>query len=306
MGDFINQWKVSSMKQGILWYLYLNGIIQAYSLMQIKLYFNVSVYRYISKINTMKHIRNSIIVLLIVASTFPHLGFSQDSLSFDLSCEVHTNYPPLSITRETLTEAHTLIDLNANYPSAWVREYIVVEIETSYKGKIRKVMGKNDTLTQEQKGVMNSADPGTEISVKVQYIPENNLTHNDKKEISFAFLVDPENAALFPGGQQQLKKYLKENVIDKVSDDSFRRYQLAVVKFTIDEDGQVSNPHIFWPSEDGKTDNLLLETISNMPNWKPAEYSNGLKVKQEFALTVGDMESCTVHLLNTRQNKLLD
>ncbi|MFT4667667.1 MAG: hypothetical protein ACI9XB_004640 [Gammaproteobacteria bacterium] len=53
-------------------------------------------------------------------------------------------------------------------------------------------------------------------------------------------------------------------------------------------------------SIDENVNELLLETIQNMPCWKPAEYANGLKVKQEFVLTVGNMESCVVNLLNIR------
>ncbi|MCP3932023.1 MAG: energy transducer TonB, partial [Bacteroidetes bacterium] len=124
------------------------------------------------------------------------------------------------------------------------------------------------------------------------------------KEINFTFFVEPENQAKFPGGQQQLKQYLKENLIDKISEAPFRKYQLAVVKFTIDEEGHIEEPRVFQTSEDEKTDELLLETICNMPSWKPAEYANRLKVKQEFVLTVGDMESCVVNLLNIRQNWL--
>ena len=99
-----------------------------------------------------------------------------------------------------------LSEVYRNYP------YISVEILTSYKGGIRKAVSKNDTLRQEQKDIMNMADLGTDISVKVQYIPDNTLKHNDPKEI------------------------------------------------------------------------------------------NGIKVKQEFVLTVGNMESCVIPLLNIRQD----
>lgn len=240
-----------------------------------------------------------ILILLLLAS--PHPGSSQADLNEELSYGVHINYPPGSISREKLQEARTLIDLNKFYRSSWVREYISVELLTSRKGRVEKAMSKNDTLTQEQKEILNRADPGAGISVRINYMPDNTLTHNDPKEINFTFTVDPENEAKYPGGQQQLKKYLKGNLIDKVSDAGFKKYQLAAVKFTIDEEGLVTNPHVFWTSEDKKTDELLLVTICNMPCWKPAEYANGIKVKQEFVLTVGDMESCVVNLLNIRQ-----
>ena len=176
-----------------------------------------------------------------------------------------------------------------------------MEVEATKNGTTKKAVGKSDVLTQEQKDLLKLADEGTDVLVKIKYMPENTLSHNDPKEFHFTFSIDPENDAAYPGGEQQLKQYLKEKAIDKIADGSFRQYQLAAVKFTIDEKGQVINPHIFWTSEDKKTDELLLETICNMPNWKPATYANGFKVKQEFVFTVGDMKSCVVNLLNIRR-----
>lgn len=46
----------------------------------------------------------------------------------------------------------------------------------------------------------------------------------------------------------------------------------------------------------------MAEAIRNMPSWKPAGYSNGISVKQDFVLTVGNMESCVVSLLNIRRD----
>lgn len=250
----------------------------------------------------MENIQIKLIVLLCVVLFFPRPGSSQDSSTFELSYDVHRSYPYMSITKEKLNEAHTLSDLDKNYKSSWVKEYISVEVLTSYQGKTRKTVGKNNMLSFEQKDAMKTADVGTDISVKVRYVPDNKLKHNDPKEINFTFVVEPEREATYVGGSQQLKQYLKGNLMDKVSEVNFKRYQLAAVKFTIDEEGHVVNPHIFWTSEDEKTDKLLLDAVCNMPNWQPAEYANGLKVKQEFVLTAGDMESCVVNLLNIRQD----
>jgi len=42
-----------------------------------------------------------------------------------------------------------------------------------------------------------------------------------------------------------------------------------------------------------------------MPRWKPAKYTNGSTIKQEFALTVGNMENGVIHLLNLKRDGLL-
>ena len=85
-----------------------------------------------------------------------------------------------------------------------------------------------------------------------------------------------------------------EEISAKIPKGSFKDFDLTAVKFTIDEAGKVINVHtfdsIYKTFENDNVDNILLMAISNMPQWKPAEYSDGTKVKQEFALTVGNME----------------
>lgn len=250
----------------------------------------------------MKNIQNKLIALLFIALAFPYPGSSQGSSTFEPEYEVNRIYPYISITEEKLNSVHTLIDLNEHYKSSWIKEYISVEISASYEGRIKKAISKNETLSQEQKDLMNMADLGTDIAVKVQYIPENTLKNNDVKELPFTFIIDPKSDAKYAGGQQQLKQYLKNNAMAKIPDRSFKRYNLTALKFTIDEEGQIIDAHIFETSKDKKIDELLLETVRNMPSWTPAEYANGTKVKQDFVLTVGDHESCVINLLNIRKD----
>ena len=42
-----------------------------------------------------------------------------------------------------------------------------------------------------------------------------------------------------------------------------------------------------------------------MPKWAPAQFENGLKVAQDYVLTIGDEYSCTMNLLNIDVSKLL-
>jgi len=222
----------------------------------------------------------------------------QDSLSFNMSYDIQRNYPSIRMTADKLEKATSLKDLNHNFPASWIKEYKQVEIQAENQGQRRKAVGKNEILSDEQKDLLGNSDPGSEITVNVHYLPNNLLKNNDIKEISFSFTVDPEKPAQFKGGEQKLEQYLKENVMGQIQATSFKKYQMAAVTFTIDEDGLVSNPHLFWPSEDKNVDAILLETICNMPNWKPATYSNGKTVKQEFVLTVGDKESCVANMFN--------
>ena len=248
----------------------------------------------------MKNITKKLIVLFIIAVSFPNFGWAQEKMACDFTYDVNIVYPPLSMSKAKLDRAKTLADLNRIYKKSWVREFISVEISAMINGELTTVESKNDVLTQGQKDMMSKADLGKEISVVVKYIPENTLPNNEVKVIDFEFTIDPDNEAKYSGGHQQLLNYIKENAIDKVSFGVFKRYQLAGYTFTIDEQGDVINPRVFWSSEDEKIDQLLIEAICNMPKWKPAEYSAGLKVKQDFVVMLGDKESCARNMLNTR------
>lgn len=256
----------------------------------------------------MKNIQSKLILLFFIPLTFPNLGSSQDNIATELSFEVNRSYPYISITKEALNKAKNVSDLNVHYKPSWIKDYILVEILTCNKGELITSASKDGTLSQEQKDMMNICDAGTDISIKVKYIPENTLTDNDPKEFDFTFIVAPESDAKYPGGQQQLINYLREKAIDKIPSGSFEEYDLTAIKFTINEDGEVINAHIFGAeyqtSRNEKIDELLLETIRNMPSWKPAEYANGIKVKQDFVLTVGNIENCIIHLLNIHPNGL--
>jgi hypothetical protein len=229
------------------------------------------------------------------------LSFAQDTIVSELSYEVNITPPPFSMSKEELPAVETIIDINRHYKSSWIRTFISVEFSAVCQGQLKKALGQNDTLTQEQKDLIQLADVGSDISVKMLYMPENTLSHNDVKDFGFTFKIKPENNAAYPGGQTQLKQYLKVNAIDKIPADVFEGYALAILKFTVTETGEIVNADMYWPSKNKDVDNLLLDTICNMPKWKPATYANGKKVKQAFALTVGNHESCAIHLLNLSQ-----
>lgn len=254
----------------------------------------------------MRNIKGKLVILLFIGLVFPHLVSAQDSLAFDMAYEVHKIYPYVAIEKKELNDAKTLVDLNRNFKSSWIREYISVEILTKHNGSVMIAVSEDDSLTQKQKDIIGMADMGTDIAVNVQYMPENTLSHNDIKEINFTFTFSPESEASYPGGETQLRQYLKENVIDEVSNTSFTKYNMAVVRFSINEEGHIVDTYMYETSNDEQVDELLLEAICSMPNWKPAEYEDGTIVRQELVLTVGDMTSCVLGLLNIRREILAE
>lgn len=242
--------------------------------------------------------------MIVVLLLSPHFTAAQEAAASDFAYKVYRVYPTISRDKEEIRAAESITDLNQHYKSSWVKEYVSVEVLTRYKGQIRKAIGDGERLNSEQKEHMNAADIGSEVSIRVRYIPDNTLSHNDVQELDFTISINPESEAKYVGGEAALQGYLKETAIDKIPDDIFVGYKLAAVRFFVDEEGRIVDPYIFWTSEDEKVDALLLETICNMPNWVPAAYANGLKVKQEFAWTVGNMESCVVNMLNIKAGQV--
>ncbi|MGK0388197.1 MAG: hypothetical protein ACI94Y_000925 [Maribacter sp.] len=243
----------------------------------------------------MKNIQNKLVILLFIALTFPHFISSQDSSDFEMGYEVNRFYSSITVAEEKLEEVQTLADFNHLYRPSWVKKYTLVEVSVLHEGKLIKAESENDTLSQEQKKIIKIADAGTDVSVKVRYMPENTLSYNEIQNQDFSFKIAPANKAKYAGGQQQLEQYLK-NAIDKFPNGTFKKNALSAVKFTINEEGQIIDALLLEPSKDEKVDKLLLETICNMPSWKPAEYSNGTVIKQESVLTVGDHRSCMVNI----------
>ena len=239
--------------------------------------------------------KNQILLTVLLAIGCAFNSFAQNDLKF----EVNRVLPSISIQETKLAEINTLTDLDKRYPTSWVKEYVSVEISAYKNGTKITASGTSDVLNQEQKELIRLADRSGDIEVVVMYLPENSLKDNTVKQHDFKVTVMPENAG-YAEGAEALIQYLQKDGIASIDAGSFTGYDLTAIKFTITEQGQIADIQVILPSKDTKIDEMLVAAISKMPNWKPAEFSNGLKVKQDFVLTIGNMENCMVNLLNIR------
>lgn len=238
------------------------------------------------------------LILLVVLLSVGHAfnSFAQNGLEF----EINKVLPFISIQENQLAEINTLTDLDKRYPASWVKEYISVEIYAYKNGIKTTASGIGHVLNQEQKELIQLADRSSEIAVNVMYLPENSLKQNTVQQYDFKVSVLPDQNAGYAEGEDQLIQYLQKNSIANIDAGSFTGYDLTAIKFTITEQGHVADIQVVLPSKDAKIDEMLVTAISKMPIWKPAAFSNGLKVKQDFVLTIGNMENCMVNLLNIR------
>ncbi len=239
--------------------------------------------------------------LLIVSFSIGSVvtSFAQNDLKF----EVNKVLPVISIKENKLDQICTLTDLHKKYPTSWVRKYISVEISVLKNGITTKARGNSDDLNLEQKELIRLADRNSDISVSIKYLPENTLKNNTVQELDFKVSIIPEKDAFYSDGAEKLNKFLQKNIISNIKAGSFTGYDLTALKFTITEQGRISDIQVSMPSKDAKIDEMLIAAISKMPSWKPAVFSNGLKVKQDFVLTIGNMDNCMLSLLNIRLNQ---
>ena len=214
----------------------------------------------------------------------PKTNYSKDSSRTKpvLRFDVHGAYErPVSMTHlKTVTKVD---DISNEYPSKWVSDYESVKIITTSNGKSKVAVSNNNILTAEQKLNLSTAKVGSEINIQVRYKTLNSA--NDQKEIRNAYFsatVVPDEEAIFPGNQQKLNTYIKENVVNKISEMAANEMSESSFGFLVNENGEASDVKIIKSTGDMNTDILIIEAISKMPKWKPAEDSKGGKLKQEF------------------------
>ncbi|MBK9248104.1 MAG: energy transducer TonB [Ignavibacteria bacterium] len=209
--------------------------------------------------------------------------------------DVHGSYER-SINKFTLIGAKSISDIIPNYPSQWIKEYDFVEVKVTSKGNTLKAAGKNLNLSTEQKNILHTADIGADVAISIGYIEKNAVTDTiQNATMLFQTTVIPDKEAEYHGGYQQLKEYLQENGINKLTDINSKDFKPVVVNFTVNEQGGISNAHIYRSSLNPKIDNTLIEVINKMPKWKPAETTKGVKVKQNFKFSVfgsGNGDGC--------------
>lgn len=216
---------------------------------------------------------------------------SSTGITQEINIEVRNTFSH-SITTENLKAVSSISDLYVGYPSSWISEYESIEINTTTGNITEAAISTNDILTQDQVRLLNSSEIGTEISINVKYRERNAITHKmDISTLKYNLTVMPEIEAEYIGGTESLTQYLKENAIDKIQELPNRQFAQAIIKFTIDSDGDVSNIEM-TPTVDTDIDQLLTDVLNNMPLWKAAADSTGKKVKQEFVLRIGNNIGC--------------
>lgn len=94
-----------------------------------------------------------------------------------------------------------------------------------------------------------------------------------------------EEAAEFPGGMQEMAKYLQKNL--KYPDNAQKCHigGKVFLKFIVETEGTISNVEVIKSSGAKSLDDAAIEVVKTMPMWKPARMS-GRNVRCYFNLPV--------------------
>lgn len=195
-------------------------------------------------------------------------------------------------TKDQLGKATILSDFIPNYPSSWISDYTSVEIIANHNGKKMIAVSQNDVLNYEQKNLLSTIDLADDILINVNYKSQNCITkHADNRQMIVSMTVIPEKEAEYIGGYNQMINYLRENSSDEITGHNLEVFQPSSILFTVNEKGEVDNVILNKTTGNAEVDKFLVELIGNMPNWDPAENSNGLAVKQQFEFNLG-LDGC--------------
>ncbi len=225
-------------------------------------------------------------------------SYTQENPDFEFTFDVQKVYNGIHTTKDDVRRAKTLVEINEYYKPEWIKEFKQVTYSIIIDRKQKYFVADDDTLFEEIRMQLLSADPGSSIEVEVAYLPDNNLNFNDLKHQQFSFIFEPDISASYHGGNDALAEYLTSNAIEKLSKSVFKQHHLTAVNFIIDSRGQINDVEVFESSGDLETDRMLVDALCKMPAWSPAKYEDGMEVDQQYVLLVGDMNSCVINLVN--------
>lgn len=195
----------------------------------------------------------------------------------------------ISVTKAELNNAKYIDELIPDYPSNWIDEYKQATMTFVHKGKEEKIVSPDNKLNSKQQALLRSLDANDHVTIQVNYQTRNMVTDEPEDGgIRVSIGIKPATEANFPEGYENLITYLKENSQDEIRALKPNKTPEAQIEFTINEKGKIIDVELVESSQNEKIDQLLLQLIQKMPDWKPALDENGYPISQKFEFRLGE------------------
>ena len=114
------------------------------------------------------------------------------------------------------------------------------------------------------------------------FVSVNAYSQSDDSDNSVYAMVD--ERAQFPGGQNEMLKYLQENLQYPEAAKANNVHGRVFVKFIVERDGSLSDIQIFRGLGSG-CDEEAIRLIQSMPKWKPGK-NKGKEVRTSMTVPV--------------------
>ena len=162
--------------------------------------------------------------------------------------------PPLIVDDEDMVEGEEMKDMETLTKSKSVIGSYQVDVGSDDPDAIRKSV---ETASQ----IMGSGDGGgNQIASFVEVMPQ------------------------FPGGEQELYKYIADNLRYPVADQEIGNQGRVVIRFVVDKAGTIRDAQILRGISHG-CDREALRVVNSMPKWIPGR-QNGNTVNVYFTLPI--------------------
>ena len=105
------------------------------------------------------------------------------------------------------------------------------------------------------------------------------------EEVEEEIFVLVESMPEFPGGQQEMMKFLAENIKYPVIAQENNVQGRVICQFVVEKDGKVTDIQVVRSSGDASLDKEAKRVIESMPKWKPGK-QRGKAVRVKYTIPV--------------------
>jgi TonB family protein len=141
--------------------------------------------------------------------------------------------------------------------------------------------GKKNYAVKLKKAVNELSGPTFTAYQDIEKIKEQ---REKQKETSQALATIPERQPEFPGGHEEMLKYIQSNIKYPEEAMGVSVDGIALVSFTVNSNGNIRHPKIVKEIGYG-IDEEAIRVVLNMPRWEPAR-QNGKAVSMEYTLSI--------------------
>ena len=168
----------------------------------------------------------------------------------------------------------------------WISRYVVWDMKPDTESELYYEFREEYDKTFKDSGSYTetreiSYYTGQDNDVEVVIAPPVEAPVEEEEEIFIVVETMPE----FPGGQQEMMKYIGTNIKYPVIAQENGIQGRVICQFVVEKDGKVTNIKVVRSSSDASLDEEAVRVINSMPKWKPGK-QRGKLVRVKYTIPV--------------------